>query len=318
MHPSAGRAIGAALVVTLAAGCGTTKTTAAASGPELHDITVGVVASEASAGVYVAEEQGLFRREGLNVTLRTITGAAAVLPGLLHGTMQVVSAQVTTFIQAQAAGVAQFRILAPGGSLGPGADGIVVLPSSPKTTAGQLKGTTIAVNALGGIDQILAEIGLRDYGITPAQVRYVAIPFQGMQAALAARRVGAAFLAEPYLTMAGQDLGAEMVLDADTGETTDLPISAYVTTRSWAQRYPRTAAAFSRAIDDADLLITTTPTVFIHAMESQLHLPKDVASVMGSGSFPTSLAAAHEQAVADILTSAGLLKHPFNVRVMLP
>jgi len=231
--------------------------------------------------------------------------------------VDVVGAQLTTFIQAQAKGVSQFRVLAPGGSLGPHVQSIVVPPHSPITTPAQLKGATVAVDALGGINQILAEVTLRDYDIQPGQVHYVGIPFQAMGAALAAHRVDAAYVAEPYVTEAEQRQGAQPVLDPDQGPAQDLPISAYVTTRSWATRYPRTAAAFARAIDQADALIVTNPGVFQKAMENQLHLPPIVAAVMATGSFPTSLDAVQIQRVADLLQEFGMLKRPFSVKAML-
>jgi NitT/TauT family transport system substrate-binding protein len=308
--------LAAALVMTLAAGCGS-ATANTVKAPEKRDITVGVVASESSAGIYVAQEQGLFRKAGLDVTLKTITGAAAVLPALLHGSVEILGAQITTFIQAQAAGLAQFRILAPGGSLGPRVQAIMVPPGSPITTPAQLKGATVAVNAINGIDQLLAEVSLRDYGIQPGQVHYVAIPFQSMIKALAAHRVDAIYAAEPYVTEAEQQEGAQSLLDPDTGPAEDLPISAYTATAAWAERYPRTAAAFANAIDEADTLINTNLNVFEKAMAEQLHLQPDVTAVMARGNFPTGLATVQIQRVATILDEFGLLKKQFNVKGML-
>jgi NitT/TauT family transport system substrate-binding protein len=303
--------------VLAAAGCGSAPAAAGTPALEKPDITVGVVASESSAGVYVAQNQGLFARAGLHVTLKTITGAAAVLPALLHGGVDVAGAQLTTFIQAQAQGVARFRILAPGGSLGPGEESIVVLPHSPITTPARLKGATVAVNAAGGINQILAQTTLRDYGIQPGQVHYVGIPFQDMGAALAARRVSAAYLAEPYLTEAEQRQGAIALLDPDTGPAQNLPISAYVTTRTWADKYPHTAAAFARAVEEADALIPADPAAFRTAMQNQLHLPPGVADVMATGSFPTGLDTVQLQRVADLLHEFGVLTRPFSVKAMI-
>ena len=271
-RPELRRVLGLALTALLA-GCGSaTGATTTSPGPEIRDITVGVVASESAADIYVAQERGLFRNAGLDVTLKTITGAAAVLPALVHGSMQVVGAQYTTFIEAQAHGVGQFRILAPGGSLGPAVEEVVVPPHSPITGAAKLKGATVAVNAIGGIDEILAEAALTDYEIRPAQVHYVAIPFQGMGAALAARRVDAAYLAEPYLTEAVQKLGVSPVLDPDSGAGQNLPIAGYVATKSWAERYPGTASAFARAIDQANALISGSRAALEKAMERSLGL----------------------------------------------
>jgi NitT/TauT family transport system substrate-binding protein len=306
-----------AFAAAVVAGCGSATASTTGTAPEIRDITVGVVASESSAGLYVAQNQGLFARAGLHVTLTTITGAAAVLPALLHGSVDVVGAQLTTFIQAQAKGVSQFRILAPGGSLGPRVQSIMVLPHSPITAPAQLKGATVAVDAVGGINQILAEETLRDYGVQPAQVHYVGIPFQAMGAALAAHRVSAAYCAEPYCTELAQQEGASSVLDPDVGPAQNLPISAYSTTRAWAQKYPATAAAFAHAIDEADALITTDPNAFQKAMETQLHLTAGVADVMATGTFPTSDDAVELQRVADLLYEFGAIKKQFKVKGML-
>jgi NitT/TauT family transport system substrate-binding protein len=304
--------------MTLAAGCGSvTASTNTGSGLELSHITVGIVASESSAGVYVAQNQGLFRKAGLQVTLKTITGAAAVLPSLLHGSVDVVAAQLTTFIQAQAKGVSQFRILAPGGSLGPRVQSILVLPHSPITSPQRLNGATVAVDALGGINQILAEETLRDYGIQPAQVHYVAIPYQEMGTALAVHRVNAVYAVEPYITELEEKLGTQSVLDPDQGPAQNLPITADVTTKTWAQKYPRTAAVFAHAIDEADALIVTDPGVFQKAMQDQLHLSPMVVAVMAEGTFPTAVDRVQLQRVADLLYGFGLLKQPFNVKAML-
>jgi NitT/TauT family transport system substrate-binding protein len=69
-----------------------------------------------------------------------------------------------------------------------------------------------------------------------------------MPAALAARRVDAAFLVEPYLTEAETRSGAVPLLDLDQGATENFPLTGYVTTQAWMRRYPKTAAAFTAAL----------------------------------------------------------------------
>jgi NitT/TauT family transport system substrate-binding protein len=83
----------------------------------------------------------------------------------------------------QAAGITTFRALADGSALGPHVHEIAVLPSSGITAPSQLKGKTIAVNALNGLTTDLALAALSRYGITPAQVHFVPIQFPAMLAA---------------------------------------------------------------------------------------------------------------------------------------
>jgi NitT/TauT family transport system substrate-binding protein len=305
--------------MSTAAGCGSAAAGAGAGAapPEKPDLTVAVVATEAVAGLYIAQDQGLFRKAGLHVVVKTITSATSTLPVLVHGGVDVVGAQISTFIQAQAAGVDQFRVLATANSLGPRQEAIVVPPHSPITSPAQLRGATIAVNAVGGIDQILAEVSLRSYQIGPSQVHYVAVPFQGMGAALAANRVDAAYLSEPYLTEAEQRQGTNPLLDPDNGPAQNLPIAAYVATRAWAREYPRTAAAFARAVDEGNELAETSPSILQKAMKEQLGIPPIVAAVMATGTFPDSVNPTQLQRVADVMQEYGALRQPFSVRGML-
>jgi NitT/TauT family transport system substrate-binding protein len=307
----------ALVTAAVAAGCSSATATTTAGGPEKTSVTVAAVATEGAAGLYIAQEQGLFSKAGLDVTVKTVTSPAAALPALLHGGVDVFVGQYSTFIQAQAAGVGSFRVLAPGWDLGPRVEAIVVPPHSAVTTVPQLAGKTIAVNAIGGIDQLFTDEVLSGQSVKPAQVHYVAIPFQAIGAALAARRVSAAYLTEPYLTESKQNLGVQVIADPGTGAAHDMPVTGYMVTRAWDQRYPRTAAAFAEAIAQGNAEVKQNPAAFRKAMERQLHLAPQVAGAMAAGSFPNSINAAQLQRVADLLYAFGALKASFNVAGMV-
>ena len=103
---------------------------------------------------------------------------------MLHGSTILDYGAYTSYIGADAAGVANLRVVAPGFSLGPHVQEILVSPHSGITTPADLKGKTIAVNVLNGIAADLVYSSLAAYGITPAQVKMVAIPFPAMSAAI--------------------------------------------------------------------------------------------------------------------------------------
>ena len=153
--------------------------------------------------------------------------------------------QWTSAIAAQAAGIAKLHALAAGNAGGPGVQEVTVPPGSGIRTVKQLAGKTIAVNALAGLTVLLIDSVLAGNGMSPSQVHYVVVPFPAMPAALAARRVDAAFLIEPYLTQAETSSGAVPLFDLDQGATQDFPLTGYVTTQAWMSRYPKTAAAFT-------------------------------------------------------------------------
>ena len=69
----------------------------------------------------------------------------------------------------------------------------------------------------------------------------------------------AAFLAEPYVTLAGEDYGERELADLDQGATINFPIDGYMATQAWVNRYPKTAAAFVRAIEEGQALADNGP-----------------------------------------------------------
>lgn len=178
------RIIPAVLAAALAAGCGTDSSAVPAAHAELTSLFVAAVPGEGSAGLYIAQDQGLFTRAGLRVAIEPVTSAATAIPAMLRGQVQVVAGQYTTYVAAQAAGVARMRLLAAGYSLGPRVQQVMVGPHSPVGSPAQLKGATVAVNAVNSETTDLLYTALAPYGVTPALVHVVAIPFPAMPAAL--------------------------------------------------------------------------------------------------------------------------------------
>lgn len=310
------RIIPAVLATTmLAAGCGTTSTVPAAS-PGLTSLVVAAVPGEGSAGLYIAADQDLFAKNGLKVRIEPVTSAATVIPAMLKGQVQVAAGQYTTYVAARAAGVAQMRVLAAGYSLGPHVQQVMVSAHSPIGSPAQLRSATIAVNALNSETTDLLYTALAPYGITPAQVHVVAIPFPAMPAALAAHRISAMYEIEPYATQASQQHGDAGLLDIDSGAAQNFPISGYASLAAWATAHPRAAAAFTWAIEQGNGLAATSLAALQHAFEASLHLSPEVADVMATGTFPTAINPIVLQRVPDLMLRYGQLTKPFAITAL--
>jgi NitT/TauT family transport system substrate-binding protein len=97
----------------------------------------------------------------------------------------------------------------------------------------------------------------------------------------------AAFLAEPYVTIAGEQYGEQVLADLDQGATTNFAIDGYVATQAWVKKYPMTAAAFVRAIEEGQALANSEPGVVQAAMAKSDNLPLKVTALMSLPGFPT-------------------------------
>jgi NitT/TauT family transport system substrate-binding protein len=269
-----------------AGGCSSATATVTPAGPEKPDITVAAVPASGAAGLYIAQDEGLFKRHGLHVTILPSVSATVVLAELRAGRIDVSLGQYTADILAQAKGIASLKILAEGNMGGPGTGEVLVPGGSAVKTPAQLKGKTIAVNVLNGLAELEVMDDLKGYGITADQVHFTAIPFPSEAAALNAGQVSAAYMVEPYISQAEMAAGAKVLLDTNSGATMNFPVEGYAVTRAWAQKYPRTAAAFAAAIDQGQDIAGRDKGEAEKVLVKFLGITPRVASVMSLGTYP--------------------------------
>jgi NitT/TauT family transport system substrate-binding protein len=314
-------ALSVAVVATaaLAAGCSSADGSAASSGVELHDLTVAAVPASDSAGVYIAEQDGLFAAEGLHVKIVPAISSATVINQQMKGDFAVTSGNYVSYILADAKQHDDFRILAAGSIMQPDVQELMIPQNSSIRTVGQLKGRTIALNVLGGIGQLLVDALLTANQINPNQVHFVPIDFPKMAAALKRHEVTAAFMPQPFATGAEEGVGAAPLADLDQGAVTSLPISGYAVTQSWLNRYPKTAAAFRKAIIEAQRIADTNPGAVEKAMvKYSLGVTPTAAAVMASPDFPLDTDPVLIQRVADLMQEFGLTTQRYSVKPMIP
>ena len=305
------------LAVVAAAGalaaCGSSKaSTGSTSAVEKPGLTVAVVPASGAAGLYIAAQDGYFTAAGLHVKIVPVASGGDVLASLVNGSVDVDEGQWTSDIDAQVAGI-RLHALAAGNAGGPGVQEVTVPPASGIRTVKQLAGKTIAVNALAGLTVLLIDTVLAANGMSPSQVHYVVIPFPAMAAALAARRVDAAFMIEPYLTQAETSSGDVPLFDLDQGATQNFPLTGYVATQAWMARYPRTAAAFTRALAKGQQIAAASRPAVEKALIKNTTISKQTAAIMATGTFPLSVTPVALGRVADLMQEEHALKPSVNV-----
>jgi NitT/TauT family transport system substrate-binding protein len=124
----------------------------------LTAITVGALPIVDDVPVYLAQQEGYFRQQGLDVTIRTVAQSTLALPDLLHGSVDIITgANYVSFFRAQAKGIIRLRILQDGEDCLPGTHVVLALPHSGITTPAGLAGKTIAVNLLNDVQTTMTD-----------------------------------------------------------------------------------------------------------------------------------------------------------------
>jgi NitT/TauT family transport system substrate-binding protein len=294
------------------------------SGLEKTNLTVGAVPVADEAGLYIAEDDGLFARAGLHVTIDSIVSSADAARGQNDGQFDVTAGNSVSYVQDQVGHLSNLEIVAEGSLMEPDNQALYTLAGSPITTIAGLEGRKIGVNVLNNIGTLLISSVLQEHGLSVSKVHFVAMPFPEMAQALHRHVIDAAWLPEPFGSADSATMGLQELCDLDQGATTSFPVGWYVVTKAWAKKYPRTLAAFLGALRQGQQIADTQRSAVEQAMEklpSPYTVPPMIASVMSLETYPLNIAPgideARVQRVANEMYEFHMLNQPFQVRSML-
>ena len=316
----------AAMALLAAAGCaGAAAAGSAASGAlEKTTLNVAVVPAVDSAGFFVALHEGLFTKAGLTIRYTPAISSDTVINQQVAGDYDITAGNYVSYIQHVANGHQPLQIIAEGSLMETGSQAIYTMPRSKIKSLAQLKGHLLGINAPGNINYLLAAAVLTQNGVGLNQVRFPAqpIPFPLMAGELAAGKIDAAAMPEPFATAAEEQYGAVELADLNQGAAENFPILGYVATKSWVREHPNTLKAFLAALEQGQEIADTSRTAVEQAMES-LSGPQDgqvppiVAAVMALDNYPIGVDKIRLQRIPDVMYEFGLLRSPFNIGQML-
>jgi NitT/TauT family transport system substrate-binding protein len=216
--------------VVLAAGCGSagdgnpSSGLPRVSGLEKTNLTVGAVPVADEAGLYIAQDEGLFAAEGLHVTINPILSSADATKGQNNGRFDITAGNAVSYIQNQVSGRSNLEIVAEGSLMQPDNQALYTMPGSPVTTIAGLKGRRIGVNVLNNIGTLLITSVLLEHGMSARDVHFVPVPFPALGQALKRHDIDVAWLPEPTASSDAQSMGLLELTDLDQGATAGFPV----------------------------------------------------------------------------------------------
>jgi NitT/TauT family transport system substrate-binding protein len=308
-------------------GCGAIAATAGSTSPnglQKTTLNVAVVPAVDSAGFFVALHDGLFAKQGLTINYSPAVSSDEVIDQQVAGQYDITGGNYVSYIQHYVNNHQPLEIVAEGSVMQQGTQAIYTMPGSKIKTLAELKGHLLGINAPLNINYLLAASVLTENGIKLNQVRFPAapIPFPDMAAQLAAGKLDAIALPEPFATAAEQKYGVVPLADLNQGATEQFPIQGYVVTRSWAEANPGTLRAFVTALSQGQRIADTSRSAVETSMETLSgmqsgQVPSLVAAVMAINIYPTAIDQVRIQRVADVMYQFGLLGTRFDVTPMI-
>jgi NitT/TauT family transport system substrate-binding protein len=231
-------------------------------------VAVGMSGWTGFAPLTLAKEAGLFKKHGLDVTIKKIPQKDRHL-AIASGDIQCAATTVETWIVWNANGVATTQIFQLDKSYG--ADGMVVKPTIAKIA--DLKGKTVAASAPGTAPYFTLAWMLKKNGLSVKDVNVVNLEPQAAANAMLAgtANLDAAMTYEPYLSAVREKPEAGKII----ATTLDYPMimDTFGCTPKFLADNPKAAKALADAYFDAVAMIKADPKKSFEIMGADVKQP---------------------------------------------
>jgi NitT/TauT family transport system substrate-binding protein len=265
-----------------ATGTTSTSASAAASTSAVTNVTLGYVPYSDDASLFYAQDSGIFRAHGLNVTFVAQASPVAVEASMASGTEQFGFITTPVLINLNSKGVSVKCVSSvDGGEPSIPADDSTVLVAakgSGITSVKDLAGKDVAEVQLTSLNSLAVEVLAKQAGIDPSSIHQIAIPFPQMAAALAQGRVQAAVIVAPF-AQAALSAGATVLTHPNVDLFPNGTVTCLDATSSYLAANPTVAADFRAAMDESIAYSKTHESVVKKTLVSHLGLTPAVAAV---------------------------------------
>jgi NitT/TauT family transport system substrate-binding protein len=228
--------------------------------PVRAEIVVGYTGVADYVPLFVANEEGIFKKNGLDVKLQLMSNSAVIPPALLAGSLQMAGIPLPVFLQAVAGGLDLRLFAGVGFTPKETRNGSLMARSGASIHgAADLAGKKIGISGRGSFFHILLVKWLEDRGADPRKVEFVEIPFLQMSDLLKAGQVDAVAVGEPFVSrIKSSGIGYEVgPYISELG--VDIPIGGFAVEETWGKQNAATVAALKLSIHQAIAAIDRDP-----------------------------------------------------------
>jgi NitT/TauT family transport system substrate-binding protein len=266
-------AIGALLAATAvaASGCSSSSTSssppagaassgggAAASGSSapgtVTNVTLGYVPYSDDASLFYAQDSGIFKKHGLNVTFVPQASPVAVEASMASGTEQFGFITTPVLVNLNSKGVNVKCVSSVDGNQPSNSANdstvLVAAKGSGIKSIKDLAGKNVAEVQLTSLNSLAVMVLAKKAGIDPSSIHQIAIPFAQMPAALAQGRVQAAVIVAPFTQTALSD-GATVLTHPNVDLFPNATVTCLDAMGSYLTANPTIASEFRAAMNES-------------------------------------------------------------------
>jgi len=302
-------AVGSVLALSLTA-CGGSGDTGGGDG-ELRPLTIGIIPIAPSAAMQLGVDEGIFERHGLDVTLETAQGGAAMLPAVSGGSMNIGVGNPLSVILAKDQGL-EMQILSGYSSSLPEGEDITGVAANKDAGIGSwadLAGKTVAVNTVNGQGDLTIKEAVSRAGGDPDAVNFVEMPFQDMPAQLDRGEIDAAWVPEPFLTQLVGGESTELVGYNYQETVPGLDTMVTFSSQKFVEENPEVVEDYEAAVAEALEFAQQNPERVQETIVSLLNMPEEVAGELRLEEFDAETDREELEQLSELMVKYGVVEN---------
>lgn len=264
---------------------------------------------------HVAQEEGFFERNGLDIEAGDAPDIGTAFNSLTSGHADIVLSAITAVLVGAERGF-DVEIVSSLQRSSPESLGTVWITKDPAIASiKDLKGKTIAVPALTGAlaDSLIYLLQRED--VSRDDVKLVAVPFANMADQLDAGRVDAAIAGQPFsnameargFTLHG-DVGVDAVMLASNGAQNEAIGALFAGMKPFADENPDVIRAFRKSLQEAIDFLYANPEKAREYLQNWAKMPPQVAATLRLPLWTVDLTADEIEPYVTIGREVGTLK----------
>jgi NitT/TauT family transport system substrate-binding protein len=282
-------------------------------------IALGVIPIIDIAPIYLGQEQGFFEEQGIELDLSAGQGGAAIVPGVASGSIDIGFGNNFSLVVAASSGL-PLKVLASGvDSTGDAErDQFTIVTADPAITRpADLAGKRVATNTINSIGDSVVSASVRADGGDPETITFVELPFPNMAAAIQAGDVDAAWLVEPFVTLAEQQ--GVRVLTTPLNDFTDvrIEVSTYFTSTQFAAENADLVERFTTAMDRSLEYAQENPDAVRAILPTYLEITPELAEQVRLPEWNTDVSEETFEVFTDLAETEGLLDGDVDLDALL-
>ncbi|MGM7670439.1 ABC transporter substrate-binding protein [Microbacterium sp. A93] len=284
---------------------------------ELTPVKVGVIPIADTAAIYLGDAQGFFEDEGLDLTIETATGGAAIVPAVVSGDYQFGFSNTLSLMVAADQGLDIKMVssaVSTTGDTTKDMGAVITKADSGISSPADLAGKTVSSNSVGNINDTVVRDGVDEAGADSSTISFVEVPFPDAIAAVENDQVDAAFVVEPFVTSA-IEAGLNVVTYAYADFDPNLDIAAYF---ALSDVDPDLLTKFQSAMQKSLEYADANPDAVREIMATYTKTPPEVLATITLPKYPTEMDRASIEKLAAAAQKYGVLSAEPDFDNLLP